>query len=192
MLNEFKGYDGQIELYENKIVIKREGGARWIRGFSLGDKEIYLKNLTGIQVKKPGMQAGYIQFIFAGSKEVKGSGIMKAANDENTVMFHGGNPKYQEALAFKQQVERLVEQASRRVENTPVSSADELVKFKQLLDAGAITQEEFENQKKDYCIPKKSILPQAPPPLHQTKATPKRQKRGPRRKGLCLSLFPSF
>lgn len=33
-------------------------------------------------------------------------------------------------------------------QNKPVSTADELLKYKQLLDAGAITQEEYDKQKK--------------------------------------------
>ena len=81
MLYEFRGYDGQIELYENKIIIKRKGIARATRGFTLGDKEIYLSSITGIQVKKPGIREGYIQFLVTGSQEVKGKGMKKAKND---------------------------------------------------------------------------------------------------------------
>lgn len=144
MLYEFRGYDGQIELYENKIIIRRAGAARLTRGFSLGDKEIYLKSISGIQVKKPGLQAGYIQFIFSGSKEAKGTGIMKIATDENTVMFQGGTQKYQEALELKKKIEKLLYQPT---ETQTVSKADELIKYKQLLDAGAITEEEFLSEK---------------------------------------------
>lgn len=145
MLYEFRGYDGQIELYQNKIVIKRKGFARLTRGYTLGDKEIYLKSITGIQVKKPGMQAGYIQFIFSGSKEIKGSGIMKAATDENTVMFQGGEQKYQEALALKERIEKLI--YAPNAEHA-LSEADELIKYKQLLDSGAITESEYLNVKR--------------------------------------------
>ena len=144
MLYEFKGYDGQIELYENKIVIKRKGSARFTRGFALGEKEIFLKSISGIQVKKPGMQAGYIQFIFSGSKEIKKKNIMDVAKDENTVMFQGGNQKYQEALELKRRIESLMNQP---MEVQTVSKADELLKYKQLLDSGAITEDEFNNEK---------------------------------------------
>ena len=144
MLYEFRGYDGQIELYENKIIIRRSGFARLTRGFSLGDKEIYLKSISGIQVKKPGLNAGYIQFIFSGSKETKHAGIMKAAADENTVMFQGGIQKYHEAIELKSMIEKLLSQP---LDKQNFSKADELIKYKQLLDAGAITESEYLNEK---------------------------------------------
>lgn len=37
--------------------------------------------------------------------------------------------------------------------NAPVSTADEIVKFKNLLDLGVITQEEFEHSKKRLLLP---------------------------------------
>lgn len=162
MLYEFRGYDGQIELYENKIIIKRKGFARATRGFTLGDKEIYLSSITGIQVKKPGVRDGYIQFLVSGSQEVKGKGMKKAAKDENTVLFmamEGGldpNAKYNEALELKHRIELLKVQASSPVNvqatqtvqtGTAAGAADELLKFKELLDAGVITEEEFAAKK---------------------------------------------
>lgn len=145
MLYEFKSYDGQIELYENKIVIRRKGFARGARGAACGDKEIYLKSISGIQVKRPGMQAGYIQFIFSGSSESKKSSISKVARDENTVMFQGGEAKYQEALKLKMMIEQLTQQPSG---GQAFSEADELEKFKKLLDAGAITEDEYFSAKR--------------------------------------------
>ena len=74
-----------------------------------GEKTIPLKSITSIQLKKPGMTNGYIQFGILGGIESK-SGVFNATKDENSV-------------------------------------ADELLKLKQLLDLGVITDDEFEQQK---------------------------------------------
>ncbi len=145
MLYKFKGSNGKIELYENKIVIIRNAFSTFPRGA----KEIYIKKLTGVQIKKPGLTAGYIQFIFSGSKEIKSSKIMDSAYDENTVIFQSNG--YQNALVLKQKIEELInkpnEARNQQTSTQPISQTDELLKFKQLLDSGAITEEEFQTQK---------------------------------------------
>lgn len=83
-----KGHTGQIDLYENRIEIRRKGFMSFaLHGFD-GVKIIFLKSLTGIQFKEVGkMTAGYLQFIFSGSIE-SSKGIFDATKDENTVMFN--------------------------------------------------------------------------------------------------------
>lgn len=82
-----KGHTGQIDLYENRIDIKRKGFMAFaLHGFD-GTKTIFIKALTGIQFKDAGnLTAGYIQFIFPGSIE-SSKGLFDATKDENTVMF---------------------------------------------------------------------------------------------------------
>ena len=82
-----KGHTGQIDLYENRIDIKRKGFMAFaLHGFD-GTKSIFLKSVSGVQFKEAGlMTSGYIQIIFLGSKEDK-DGLYDAAKDENTVMF---------------------------------------------------------------------------------------------------------
>ena len=144
MLYQFKGSNGKIELYENRIVIVRGRFST----FPNGEKEIFIKNLSGIQIKKPGLQAGYIQFIFSGSKEIKSKNIMDHARDENTIMFNSG---YENALILKQKIEKLINKSNESKNSQSyiqtASQADELLKFKQLLDSGAITEDEFNIQK---------------------------------------------
>ncbi len=82
-----KGHTGQIDLYSNRIDIKRKGFMAFaLHGFD-GTKTIFLKSISGIQFKEAGaLTAGYIQFIFQGSKE-SSKGLFDATKDENTVMF---------------------------------------------------------------------------------------------------------
>lgn len=106
-----------------------------------GEKNIRITSLSGVQVKKPGLTSGYIQFIFSGSKDT--NGVTDAAKDENSVLFT--KPEYDLALKLRDQVEKLLNQSSQP--QVAASAADELFKLKQLLDAGVLTQEEFAAQK---------------------------------------------
>lgn len=96
------GVDGQIYLYGNRIVIKRKGAlAKVNHGFFKGEKEIFLSQISGIQVKKAGMLFnGYIQFTLSGGIEGR-KGIMEATKDENSVMFSMGQNKNVEMIKNK-------------------------------------------------------------------------------------------
>ena len=140
-----QGVAGQLELYENKVVIKRKGAlAKMAHGFT-GDKEIMLRIITGVQLKLGGaLFNGYIQFTIPGGNESR-KGINAAAQDENTVMF---NKKENEtAKAIKEKIEELQMQPDQPIAQS--SPADEIRKLKGLLDDGIITESEFEAKKSD-------------------------------------------
>ena len=84
MILKVKGSNGQIELYDEYIIIKREGlGNTLLHGMAAGSKLIFIKNITGIQY----LENAFIQFIFSGSEESHSSGIMNTIKDGNTVTF---------------------------------------------------------------------------------------------------------
>ncbi|MDE6373454.1 MAG: SHOCT domain-containing protein, partial [Clostridia bacterium] len=119
-------------------------------GGGRGDKRINFIDITSIQFRTPaGITAGYIQFAYPGSTEIKG-GINEALNDENSVPI-----QYHLADKAREIVEYIEQRRSelRKGTNSPtlinqLSNADELLKFKQLLDENIITQEEFDLKKK--------------------------------------------
>jgi hypothetical protein len=141
------GVNGQLELYADKVVIKRKGAlAKMTQGFFKGDKTIYLKQISGIQVKPGGTFVnGYIQFTLPGGNEsVKG--INAATKDENTVVF---NKKDNDLVQkIKAKIEELQASMNSGTVVQQVSAADEIKKFKELLDEGVITEEEFNQKKK--------------------------------------------
>ena len=147
---KFEGLSGQIELYKDKIIIKREGFIPKIgHGFTKGDKTIYLNHITGIQLKLADeIFGGYIQFTLPGGIESK-KGLAAAARDENSVTFI--NTKQNDsAKKLKEKIEELVQKARQSTNQiVQVSSADELRKFKQLIDEGVITKDEFDRKKKE-------------------------------------------
>ena len=116
------------------------------------EKSIPINNITGVEVKKPGpFVNGFIQIQTAGQMSPKSNfrlsgGTYDAVNDENSVVFTG-EENYQIALNIKNYIENY--QQNNNTNNlNQISAADELMKFKKLLDDGIITQDEFDSKKK--------------------------------------------
>lgn len=138
-----KGVNGQIELYPNKVRIRRKGVVGFLTQGLKGDKDILMSSLSSIQFKKAGFFTnGYIQFAFFGGNEAKG-GFIQATYDENTVMFN---------IFQKADFERLrtAVEKGMQVDTTPVSTlsgADEIAKLADLRDKGVLTDGEFQQKK---------------------------------------------
>ncbi len=88
LIMEAEGVGGQkLILFENKIKIQRKGFNQFILHGLKGDKEIFLKFITSIQLKKAGsFTNGYIQFDFMGGQQAL-SGLFQGVMNENTVIF---------------------------------------------------------------------------------------------------------
>lgn len=139
-----KGVNGQIDLFRDKIVIRRKGFRAFMTQGLKGEKDIYLSRISSVQYKKPGLVTnGYLQFTFSGGKETKG-GLFDATRDENTVMF----TKAQQAAfgALKERIETGLNTPAAQ----PVTSSglDDLEKLASLRDKGIITAEDFETKKR--------------------------------------------
>ncbi len=115
------------------------GGVGAVVGASTGHK--HKKTCSSLQIKitlndinRPDV---YVKFI---TTETKKSGII----------YKTTYPLAQETLSiFNIISESLKQEAQQNIaDKEPISAADEILKFKQLLDAGIITQEEFEAKKK--------------------------------------------
>ena len=97
------------------------------------------------------MTTGYLQFEYAGSRSFSNF------QSENSFIFSAsiGTQKYENLKAempgVYKDIQRRISEAKNN--NNPtrvvqqVSAADEILKYKQLLDAGVITQEEFDKKK---------------------------------------------
>lgn len=141
----FKGHNGQIDLFEDRVVISRKGALGFLTQGLKGDKAIPFSSITAIQFRDAGAFAnGYIQFTVKGGIESRG-GIFAAGADENTVMFRQGK-QAEEFSRLRALVETKI--MSSKADNGPVSAADELAKFAALRDRGIITVEEFQQKKR--------------------------------------------
>lgn len=144
-LASVKGVNGQIELLQDRVRIKRQGGMAVLTQGLKGDKEIQLASISSIQLRAPGsFTNGYIQFAFHGGQEAKGA-LFQATSDENSVMFSSAQS------ADFQKMKHLIEQQRTKISAPTVSSAsglDDLEKLASLRDKGILTEEEFQAKKK--------------------------------------------
>ena len=143
-------------VYENRCVISvTSAGKSFLFGgltnATRGDKEIYFTDITSVQFKNLGMTTGYLQF------EYPGSHSFNNFSSENSFTFSAtlGTEKHSKLKKIMPEVYEYIQTQIRKAKNNEnsknnvTSTADEIKKYKELLDMGAITQEEFDLKKKE-------------------------------------------
>ena len=134
-----------VTVTRDSVSILAKGFMNAVNKGITGEKQFFFKNMSGIQYKEPGFTTGYMQFILIGSQESK-RGVSGAVKDENTILFL--KKEQHLMLELKNFIEYRLVQINERPSNNSSNSVDEIRKFKQLLDDGIITQEEFDAKKR--------------------------------------------
>lgn len=156
VLAKVKGTGGIVYVFSDRVVISRKSITVFFGQGIKGDKTIYFKDIKAIEYKKPTVWAnGYIQFIanmeLATNQTVEILGTaLKALKDPNAVILRAIKKE------VVQNVEAVYQVAVQQWKNSKVEKqkhplldpADEIAKYKKLLDDGTITKEEFEAKKK--------------------------------------------
>jgi hypothetical protein len=152
------GINGQLYVYADKIEISRKGVIAFMNHGLKGSKTIPISQIRSIQVKPCKLTVGYIQFGIGGSIEAR-RGLQQATSDENTITFSSTKynalvneiKNYIESEIIKHSKNSTVinNMTSQTQTTNTLSVADELKKFKELLDMDAITKDEFEQKKKE-------------------------------------------
>lgn len=139
-------YD-KIDIYDNKMIGSNNGVAEvtW-----------FYKDYTNIQVVNANLNSQFARIVFVTSasgnkKEVLISTMtnLNIQGDMNKVLFCSGMFSYKKANQYAQEVFDVLYKAfnafkEKGEENiATISSADEIAKFKKLLDDGIISQDEF-------------------------------------------------
>ena len=150
---ELQAHTGtSLEVYDTYLILTfMETGSiisNIAKGGANGGKRINFVDLTAIQFKEPaGMSVGFIQFVFPGSGENK-NGVVAAINDENSIPVSPQNLELAREIVNYIEDKRVELRSPQQTVIQQTSAADELKKFKELLDMGVITQEEFDAKKK--------------------------------------------
>ncbi len=140
-----------LKVYDDKVVITVKAGlGSFITGNATdGEKTIYYSDCIGVQYKKEGVTLGYLQFETA-------SGIMnnRFSNffNENTFTWDSKcSTTVKKIPEIVQYIKGRVDyyKKNKNVVSSALSSADEIKKYKELLDDGVISQEEFNAKKKE-------------------------------------------
>ena len=145
----------KLDIYDNKMV-----------GSNNGVEEVtwFYKDYINIQNINANLNSQFARIVFvtsaSGNKKEVLISTMTNANiqgDLNKVLFCSGMFSYKKANQYAQEVFNVLykafnefkEKGEENISNTSnISSADEIAKFKKLLDEGIISQEEFCQKKK--------------------------------------------
>lgn len=149
------GYGGKstITLRDESLTIARQGLQATLTHGMTGEKTIMLNQISAIQVKKCGFNHGYIQFVIPGSIEAKSGAVYGDRKNENIIYFDGTWDKKKIYNENAEYIKEFIEKHNANVNKGVVvqqesSKYDEIKKLKDLLDCGAITQQEFDEEKK--------------------------------------------
>ena len=140
----------ELKVYEDHCVLTAKKNAVSLlitNKFFAGEKKFYYSDLTSVQFRDPGLITdGYMEFEYPGSRSGNSSG---AYTSENAIAFT------KKDLEKMKEIYNYVDGKIREYKNKgnetvqQLSPADELKKFKELLDAGIIKQDEFDAKKKE-------------------------------------------
>lgn len=144
-----------LDVYDDKVIFtSTKSTATLVTGLvfgtsvTQGEKTIYYRDAIGVQYKPSSIADGYIQVeTAAGNMTAKGNQY----SGENSIQF-SGKTMDEEAAIIVDFIRKRVEE----IKSAPVggviqqiSPAEEMKKFKELLDMGVITQDEFDAKKKE-------------------------------------------
>lgn len=154
---QLKCTNGILLVYEDRVVISRKTAVGFMTQGLTGDKNFFYKDLSSVEYKKPSLWAnGYIKFMTAGTKETNqnvgflGSTRLEAAKDANSLILRAFNKEIpQKSEEIYNYIIKRIEECKVNNVNNNFSQADEILKFKRLLDDGIITQEEFDKKKQE-------------------------------------------
>lgn len=141
-----------VETTDNAVIITRKGLRSFANRGSNGSQTIPFSSIISVDFKPAsgpaGMIGGHIDFVTAaGNAGTAGLGALVGNgsdyNKANSIVFRKNNKEMEQ---IKQIVESHMGQPTQTA--APISEADELSKFKALLDNGTITQAEFDAKKK--------------------------------------------
>lgn len=155
-LFELKATNGILFVYDDRVVISRKTLTGFMMQGLAGDRTIYFTDIQSVEFRKPTLMAnGYMQFIVAGTVAVNSRpGLMgsskQSTEDPNTLILRAFNKKtpIESEEAHKMILDRINHYRLTKNQSNSLSPADELRKFKGLMDEGIITVEEFEAKKK--------------------------------------------
>ena len=143
----------QIEVYTDKVVGK---------GSRMGDVTYFYKNYMDVKWTPASVATQFAQVVFItplNASNYVTANNLAAFNDVNKIPFCSGMFSYATANQYAKDVCLTIKEAMTKYQQEnhdgagatvvqQASAADEIKKFKELLDMGIITQEEFDAKKR--------------------------------------------
>lgn len=145
--SQLKGAQKVLNVYDDHIQLTQIQNFRTLltQDWFQGEKEIFFYDITSVQFKSANQFIlGFIQF------EVPGVHSRNNFGSENSWTFEASqNDIAKEVCEYiRTRVREIKQPTNNSVNKTPFSPAGEVLKLKELLDLGIISQEEFNTKKK--------------------------------------------
>jgi len=155
ILDWAEGVNGLIAVTESTVYLVRDG-----LGFGRKTVKTYaISGISSIETKNPNLMTnGHFQILASGNADStkKFGSAFSYAKDENTVMVRSNFDHFKriEALIFKQKskantVNVVVNSDAQKTEESPI---DKIKKLAELRDSGIITNDEFEEKKRELLL----------------------------------------
>lgn len=143
MAESFMFYKPKTEVFieEDGILFRRGKYDMNVHKIGRGDVKVYFRNIIGIKFHEPTLfSLGFLQFSTPRTDPI---GVLALVDQKEKAVFFKKN-KLNDALELKKIVE---ERLNAFDNNVNISVADEIIKYKELLDKGVITEKEFQKLK---------------------------------------------
>lgn len=136
---------GILKVFDDRIELTKQDPTKFFNNITT--KTIPLSSISSVQIKMPSPRlGGFIAFSLSGGREFTGASTLDAVKDENAFLVR--NDTYLKATKIKAYIDDFIANKGNSTSVNQISAADEIMKFKALLDQGIITQEEFDSKKK--------------------------------------------
>lgn len=141
---QLRGINGQVMLLSDRVQIKRAGAMARLTQSRNSDKDIPISALSAVRIELPGLLTnGYIRFYLTNGKQ-SDTTLMRAANDENTVLFN--SRQFTKFVHLKSEVEKKIA-ASQVLTRAPVDF-EQLDRLAEQYKQGLISRSEWISTKK--------------------------------------------
>lgn len=142
-----KGTDGEVSFDGEYLRIKRSGILGWAKGGGRGEIALHISQITGIELKKPGLTLGRFTPLAAGTSLATGGSYSKAhKHDPMTVEFQMNKlPLFAEIRDRVQQA--IAARARGHVQPQGDDLTAQLQRLAELHRQGAIDDIEFQRAK---------------------------------------------
>ena len=162
LIMEVKGNNGRLLVFENYVFFERKSFLGKVEAFfggknsNMPEKRVSMDQILSVEYSLASMMRnGYISLAVIGEEKNMNGFFGAAKNPTSLIFFPGANSEAERCVSYinarireikSHQWNRFKEE---RVGSTKLSTADEIRKYKALLDDGIITPEEFERKKKE-------------------------------------------
>ena len=150
IIYEFDTALATLRVYEDYCELEhKKNAANFVltNKYFAGKKKFYYSDLTAVQFREAGkITDGYLEFEYPGARSGNSGGAYQSENSIAFASVHSAQMK--DIYAFID--EKIKEcKLGHRIGAKSSSSADDLVKYSELLEKGLITPEEFEEKKQE-------------------------------------------